>query len=359
MTIVRALPKTYRGSILIVVHTRNDGDSFLAQILGRVTPLPVRFAIDGEQLEAGTILVAPPDFHLLVRASAIELNRGPRENGFRPAVDPLFRTASRVYGSRVMGIVLSGALDDGTYGMKVVQDGGGTTVIQDPNEATVPSMPLNVLRTIDVDHVLRASAIAELIVRAADSRSQGEPAMARPKEPEPQNLRGETEVEEMLEDFGPPSGLTCPDCGGSLWEIEDGKLVRYRCHVGHQFTPDGLDSEQSDAVEGALWSAVRVLEEHADLRRRMARRAQAAGLNHVSSGFEKSADETHRQAHSIRGLLFGRDVAAPMQAAVEKNGGERDDRAERRPAMSIKRGKQDGRATSNGRATKKRGKKPR
>jgi two-component system, chemotaxis family, protein-glutamate methylesterase/glutaminase len=218
---------------------------------------------------------------------------------------------------------------------------------------------LNVLRTITVDHVLRASAIADLIVRSADSHSGGEPAMSRPKDPEPQDLRDETDVDEMLGEFGPPSGLTCPDCGGSLWEIEDGKLVRYRCHVGHQFTPEGLDSQQSDAVEGALWSAVRALEEHADLRRRMARRAEAAGLNHVSSGFEKSAEETHRQAHSIRGLLFGRDVATPMQAAVAKAGSERGDPAERRPSMSITRGKQVGRAPGNGRATKKRGKKPR
>jgi two-component system, chemotaxis family, protein-glutamate methylesterase/glutaminase len=300
--------------------------------------------------------VAPPDFHLLVRRDGIELNRGPRENGFRPAVDPLFRTASRIYGSRVIGVVLSGALDDGTYGMKVIQDGGGTTVVQDPNEATVPSMPLNVLRTIDVDHVLRASAIADLIVRAADSRSQGDVAMARSKEPDPQNLRDETELEEMLEDFGPPSGLTCPDCGGSLWEIEDGKLMRYRCHVGHQFTPDGLDSEQSDAVEGALWSAVRVLEEHADLRRRMARRAKAAGLTVVSSGFEQSADETHRQAHSIRTLLFGRDVAVPMQLAVAGNGGEH---AGDQMSGSMTRSKAPRRTSGNGRATKKRAPKPR
>ena len=138
--------------------------------------------------------------------------------------------------------------------------------------------------------------------------------MAR-QEPDPQNAAEETDVEEMEQQLGPPSGLTCPDCGGALWEIEDGALTRYRCHVGHQFTTEGLDAGQSDVVEGALWTAVRVLEEHADLRKRMADRALDAGMQLVATGFANSANESQRQAHTIRELLFGRGPEGPSQSS--------------------------------------------
>ena len=134
--------------------------------------------------------------------------------------------------------------------------------------------------------------------------------MARQKEPEPQNPAEETDVAEMEREYGRPSGLTCPDCGGALWDIEDGELTRFRCHVGHQFTTGALDAEQQNAVEGALWSAVRVLEEHAELRKRLASRAEASGYDSVSSGFSRSARDSQQQAHTIRQLLFGR-VASP------------------------------------------------
>ena len=139
--------------------------------------------------------------------------------------------------------------------------------------------------------------------------------MARTKEPEPQDSAEETDVKEMEQEFGPPSGLTCPDCGGALWEIQDGKLMRYRCHVGHQFSIEGLDAEQQNAVESALWSAVRVLEEHADLRKRMARRAEAGGMKAVREAFAKSAHDSQTQAHTIRELLFGRTEPSPLPLA--------------------------------------------
>jgi two-component system chemotaxis response regulator CheB len=321
LEIVRVLTRNYPLPILIAVHTRHDGDSYLAPILSRLSRNPVEFATQDAPIEPGRILVAPPDFHMLVRRGRIHLNRGPRENGFRPAVDPLFRTAARVYRTGVMGIVLSGALDDGTYGMQVIAEEGGVTVVQDPEEASIPSMPLSVMKAVAVDHVLTAEQIGQLLASesAAPAGVEGDEAMARSKEPEPQNVDEDTEVREMLVAFGPPSGLTCPDCGGALWEIDDGKLVRYRCHVGHQFSPDGLDAEQRSAVEGALWSAVRVLEEHAELRRRMARRAADAGLETVSAGFDNSASETHRQAQSIRTLLFGRDTPEPPPPPAENS----------------------------------------
>ena len=319
-TIVREIPSNLCAAILVVVHTRAEGTSYLDRILSRESSVPVAFAEDGVAIRPGHIYVAPPDLHLTVRDRTIRLTHGPKENGFRPAVDPLFRTAARSFGPAVMGIVLSGALDDGSYGLKVVKDRGGVAVVQDPNEATHPEMPLNAMRAVAVDHVLDAAAIASLIMErcgAADGSEKGERRMARRKEPDPQ-LGEETDVEAMEADLGPPSGLTCPDCGGALWEINDGALTRYRCHVGHQYTTEGLDSGQSEAVEAALWSAVRVLEEHADLRKRMAHRAEDAGMAQVASGFHASAQNWQGQAHTIRELLFGQtspDSAPPLPPA--------------------------------------------
>jgi two-component system, chemotaxis family, protein-glutamate methylesterase/glutaminase len=329
LQIISRLPNSLSVPILIVVHTRTEGDSVLPQILGRVSRVPVCFATDRAAITPGHIYIAPPDFHLLVTPLGIRLNRGPRENGFRPAIDPLFRSAARVYRSGTMGIILSGALDDGSYGLKVLKDSGGVAVVQDPDEAPFPSMPANAIRVVDVDHVMPAAQIPAVITKLSELSPKKESSMARKiqpttdgprrggtgREPEPQNVADETEVQDMQETFGPPSGLTCPDCGGALWEIHDGALARYRCHVGHQFSIEGLDGEQQDAVESALWSAVRVLEEHADLRHRMARRAEASGMQTVSEAFTKSARDSHRQAHTIRGLLFGRDEPSPMPFA--------------------------------------------
>ena len=141
--------------------------------------------------------------------------------------------------------------------------------------------------------------------------------MARSEEPEPQDPAEETSVDEMKKEYGLASGLTCPDCGGALWEIHNGELARYRCHVGHQYTTETLDAEQQQMVEGALWSAVRVLEERADLRRKMAKRAQERGMAVVSSGFDESARDSETQASTIRALLFGREESETAPAPVQ------------------------------------------
>lgn len=312
-TIIQKLPADLGAAVVVVVHTRTEGTSHLDRVLSRGSRLPVSFATDDKPLEQGAIYVAPPDFHVTVQHRVMRLVHGPRENGFRPAIDPLFRSAARAFGTSAMGVILSGALDDGTYGLKILKDAGGIAVVQDPKEATHPGMVLNAMRFVAVDHVLRASAIADLIIETsrAEASDEGEQVMPR-REPDPQDPSVETDVEEMEQQFGPPSGLTCPDCGGALWEIRNGELTRYRCHVGHQFTADGLDAKQGEAFESALWSAVRVLEEHADLRKRMAQRAQDAGLTHVAVGFADSANESQRQAHTIRELLFGRTLTPPQ-----------------------------------------------
>jgi two-component system chemotaxis response regulator CheB len=303
-TIIGALPASLPACVLVVVHSAPHGGVLLPDILRRVSKLPVAFANEGDALRPGRVWLARPDVHLLIESQKLTLGRGPRENGFRPAIDPLFRTAARELGSRVVGVVLSGGLSDGTYGLSAIKQANGVAVVQDPQEATVSSMPLNAMSEVDVDYVLPAADIAGVIARLARTgrRQEGSPMSVRTPDPEPQ-LSGLTEVGDMNARFGPSSGLTCPDCGGALWEVEAGRVVRYQCHVGHQYAPESLDAGQRDAIDCALWTAVRVLEEHADLKERMARRATDRGLRAVSAGFSHSADGARAQAERIRSIM--------------------------------------------------------
>lgn len=315
LKVIAELPADLPASVIIVIHTRADTNSYLPQILARRTSLPVEFASHDSPIVGGRIYVAPPDFHVLVTREGLQLSRGPKENGFRPAIDPLFRSASRIKGKRVIGVVLSGGLDDGTYGLQTIKDAGGVTIVQDPEEAIVSGMPQSAIRHVKPDHVTSATNIGKLIAELSGTSETGVNEMARNGEPEPQDPGDLTDVLDMQKCFGPPTGLTCPDCGGALWEIKDGQLFRYRCHVGHQYSSEGLDVEQHEAVEGALWSAARLLEEHAELRRRMAARVRTAGLKSVSKSFEASAHDSQRQAAQLRTLLFTRHTPEPARDA--------------------------------------------
>ncbi len=308
--LVEVLPKDLSAAIVVAIHTRSDTGSYLPTILSRRTALPVAFAEPDEELRAGRIYVAPPDFHVQVGRERLHLSRGPKENGFRPAIDPLFRSAARYHKAGVMGVVLSGGLDDGTYGLQRIKDAGGITVVQDPDEAVVTGMPRSAIQHVGPDHVLNAADIGHLIASLSGATVAGSVHMTT-NDPEPQDPLELTEVIDMQRIYGPPSGLTCPDCGGALWELRNDQFTRYRCHVGHQYSSEALDTEQHEAVEAALWSAVRVLEEHAELRRRMASRADHGGMSVVADGFATSARDAQDQAAQIRDLLFARTTPQP------------------------------------------------
>jgi two-component system, chemotaxis family, protein-glutamate methylesterase/glutaminase len=325
--IIRRLPPSLDAAVLVAVHMPANGSAALPRILAREGDLPVSFATDGQPLAAGHVYVAPPDFHLLVDGQQLRVVHGPRENGFRPAIDPLFRSAARSSGPRVIGVILSGALSDGTYGLSVIKQHGGTAIVQDPDEAAVPSMPRNAIAAVDVDHVLQARDIAGVITELTRAQSAPEVNMPRSRDLEPQLAAKETEVAEMQQRFGAASGLTCPDCGGALWEVQENRVLRYQCHVGHQYAPDNLDAAQRDAIDSALWSAVRILEEHAELKLRMARRATDNRLAVVADGFESDARDAHRQAQSIRSVLVDAGAAlnsvpgeSPRRAAATNGG---------------------------------------
>jgi two-component system chemotaxis response regulator CheB len=335
-TIVNALPVGLKASVLVVMHMRAGPDGVLPDILDRATQLPVAFAKNGDSLRYGHVYVAQPDAHLIVVSGGLRLVHGPRENGFRPAVDPLFRTAARELGSRVVGVILSGGLSDGTYGLSLIKQHGGIAIVQDPAEASVDSMPRNALNAVDADYVLPAAQIAATVTRLIEepprtSNSHATHAGSRPHdELEPQLSRENTKVSEMEELFGRASSLTCPDCGGALWEVGDGRVVRYQCHVGHQYAQDALEAEQRESMDSALWTAVRVLEEYAELKKRMAKRAADNGMATVSKGFADGARDADSQAQRIRSLLFVPNNGFGAAEAARRQAGETRPRSARR-----------------------------
>lgn len=325
LTLVEQLPEDLPAAVLVVLHIPAEPPSVLPGILARVSNLPVAHAINDERLALGRIYVAPPDQHLLVDKARIKLVHGPKENLHRPSIDTLFRSAARWAGPRTIGVILTGALDDGTSGMRAVQKRGGITIVQDPMEAAFPSMPMSVMQDIKVDYSVRLSDIAPLLATLAGQTAEEEGSY-----PVPDNMEIETRIaqqqmesDEMLanvEKLGKISRLTCPDCHGALWELHDDDLLRYRCHVGHAFSADALSDGQSQMLEVALWSAVRALEEQMLLARRIVERARKANQPRAAKMFEKRAEEAEEHSSAIRQLLLrGKKGAIAEQPIPERD----------------------------------------
>jgi two-component system chemotaxis response regulator CheB len=321
--LVRGFPADFPAAVLVVVHFPADGTSMLPLILQRRGPLPAVHAEDGAEIRPGTIYVAPPDRHLLVDGGRVRLSRGPRENGHRPAADALFRSAALAGGPRVVGVVLSGTLDDGTAGLSVVRRRGGVTVAQHPDDALYAGMPRTAIDAGVVDHVVPASEIAPLLARLAQTPNAEESSVDVPLDD------FEAAIADMREGAifppeppGTPAGLSCPECLGSLYEIRDGELLRYRCRVGHAYGNDTLMAEQGKKVERALWTAMQVLNERAALSRRTAERMEGRGSVHVAARFRALADDADAQATVISDVLRmaavrgGHDEPRPGEATA-------------------------------------------
>ena len=316
--LVRDLPPDLPAAIFVVLHVPPYGTSVLPAILSRKGPLPARHPADGEAIQPGHIYVAPPDYHLLIEDDRIRLSRGPTENGHRPAIDTLFRTAARSAGPRVIGVVLSGALDDGTAGLQAIKMRGGIAVVQDPDDALFSSMPRSALDNVAVDHVLPLPAIAPAL---ATLTRQPAPEMENTAVSEEMEI--ESDIAEMdmaaieSDRAGAPSGYACPECHGVLWEMQEGELVRFRCRVGHAYSPDSLLATQTKGLEDALWVALRALEESAALARRLNERARQRGHDHAASRFGDQAEDMLQRAAIVRHALVHEQVQAaapPVEA---------------------------------------------
>ena len=318
-SLVSGLPADFPAAVIVVLHVPAVGTSVLPAILTRAGRLPARQAWPDAEVRPGRILVAPPDHHVVVYDGRLTLSHGPRENGHRPAVDVLFRTAARTLGPRVVGVVLSGTLDDGTAGLVAIRSRGGVGVVQDPDDALHGAMPRNAIEGACPEHVLSVDDMPMLLDRLV--RQPVDPYDAPP----PTELM---ELEAAMADLDPaaldnpdrpgdPSGLSCPECGGSLFNISEGGLVRFRCRVGHAWSPDSLAAQQSTALESALWMAMRSLEERAALTDDMASRAMERGHSMTAQGFQRERDEARSAALLVRDLIEDMSGAQGRRAAPE------------------------------------------
>jgi two-component system chemotaxis response regulator CheB len=302
-SVIGQLPADFDAAVCVVLHLPAGGKSLLAPILARQTALETAVAVDGEPLVPGRVYVAPADRHLLVEDGRIVLSRGPKENGVRPAVDAMLRGLAYGYGSRAAAVILSGALGDGSAGAAAVAGAGGTVLVQEPTEAVVPSMPESALRAVaGRATVLGAADIgAALAALAAGRRPIGEDVAMLPDPPQPVPQ-------------GAPTALSCPECRGPLWEDTHGGVTRYRCRVGHAYSEDALVTAQADGVEAALWTAVEVLEERAELLRRVAHRhADPAGTRRR---LEDGTADALRRAGLIRQALVSTPDRVPTVGAA-------------------------------------------
>lgn len=299
--LVAELPPDLSAAVVVVLHMPPRGTSVLPQILSRAGALPAVQAQDGMPTKGGTIFVAPPDSHLLVHDGTLRLDHGPRVNGHRPAVDPLFRSLARAYGTRGAAVVLSGVLDDGTAGLMAVKRAGGATLAQDPREALYDGMPRSAIEIVLPGTVATAAQLGRAI---------GELVLGRPPEPQdaPRPPRSEifVEVDRGSSDDpqpGTPTGLTCPECNGAIWMDDREGVVRFACRTGHEYAPETFEAVQADRVEAALFTALRTLEERAALYRRMAERHRAGGNVRTAERFSLRAEGAVQHAFTLREVI--------------------------------------------------------
>lgn len=324
--LVRLLPANLQSAVFVVMHMSPDGPGLLPQILNAAGSLSASFGKDGEQFLMGRIYVAPPDHHMLIEApDVIRVTRGPKENRFRPAIDPLFRSAALAFGARVAGVILTGKLDDGTAGLAAVKRRGGIAIVQDPIEAFAPSMPRSALRHVTVDHCVVLEKMAPLLAalsngeKIANHGTTEEQPMADELafEVDMASLHKERDPSEILK-IGDPSLFTCPDCHGTLVQLREDGPLRFRCHTGHAFTARSLIEALNESTENTLWSALRGMEEKIMLLQHM---TTHLGEAQDPQGAEKLLDEARmirHRAHLLRRALLADDRSLAEQQEAQR-----------------------------------------
>lgn len=314
LALVEELPKDFNAPVFVVVHIGRSR-SVLPTLLERAGVLPASHAKDGDVFRAGHIYVAPPDWHLLVRDHSIQLSHGPRENHSRPAIDPMFRSAAFAHESRAIGVILSGALSDGTAGLLMIKAHGGTAIVQDPGEAIIGGMPESALRAVQVDHVLPARDIGRLLATELGQMGlrQERTHMAQGQDSAEEMIKQDMRAQENDQRAGQLTMYTCPDCGGVLWQAESGPVTGCRCHVGHAWGAEALLGNKSEELEAALWAGVRLLEERATLSRQLATQVREMNRDEQrAQGIEEQAALDEGRADAIRELLH-----APLNLALQ------------------------------------------
>lgn len=298
--LVSDLPADLDAAVCVVIHLLPTAESLLPQILSRAGRLPAVPAVNGAPLDTGRIYIAPPDRHLMFHDSSLRVVRGPKENRHRPSIDVLFRSAAMTFGDCSIGVLLTGSDDDGTAGLRTIKRHGGVTVAQDPEDAESPRMPASAVVFAKPDFVKPLAEIGPLLTDLVEGHRQkrGKPIRSKPADRTLSMAEGRREDVKVL---GTPSAFTCPDCNGTLWELEDGDVLQYRCRVGHAYSAESMLEAESDALERALWAAVRTLEESAVVSRRIAHKSDV-----LREQLRRQAVERDEHARIIRELLTGK-----------------------------------------------------
>jgi len=292
-------------AVLVVLHLSRKGISnFLAHKVQQHTGFHCVIASDGGVIQRGHIYIASPNYHLLVKNGRTMIGHGPEENRWRPSIDVLFRSAAVHYGVRTIGIILTGLLDDGASGMQAIRKSGGICIVQDPNEAEYPDMPLAVLNSMEVDHCISLAEIGPII---SEISSRDIPHHVQI----PEDLRSEAEIAEkasigidIVSQLGDKSIYTCPDCGGGLWKLSNEKMDRYRCHIGHSYSERDLVIKQAEHLESTLWVALRIMEERRNLLKKMEEDTRRKGFMRIASDHGDRGEELQSHINKLKGMLF-------------------------------------------------------
>jgi two-component system, chemotaxis family, protein-glutamate methylesterase/glutaminase len=292
------------AAFFLVLHLSRKGvGKYLFQRLQEASTLPCRVAEDGEPIKKGVIYIAPPDEHMLVTRTKVVVGKGAPENRWRPSINNLFRSAAATFNSRTIGIILTGMLDDGASGMASIKRAGGIAIVQDPNEADHPDMPLSVLDNVEVDYTASLAQMGELLQEIIQN--------TEPEEVEvPYDIKMETAIDQRvstrIEDISQLEKIdvSCPDCGGGLYITQKEHPTHYRCHVGHSFTDRELLIRLSEVMESTFWTSLRMMEERRALLLKLAKKDKDRGYESTANRHLERAKEMEVHISNLKQILF-------------------------------------------------------
>jgi two-component system chemotaxis response regulator CheB len=303
--LIRQIPKNINAAIFVVLHLSKAAvPEILVERIKKVSALPCSVAIHNQAIKPGHIYIAPPDAHLMIKRDSIIIGHGPAENRFRPSIDVMFRSAAASFGESAIGIVLTGFLNDGTAGMWAIKQSGGHCLVQDPNEAEYPDMPLSVVETMEADYCIPLKAMGNIIRKIAEKKP------VKTIEP-PAIVRAESRLSEKaatdleaVSELGEKTVYACPDCGGGLWNMNNGRVKHYRCHIGHSYSEKDLQLRQSETIEQTLWVALRMMEERKILLMKLAAENRNKGLEFLHKSVSEQAGQLTTHIEKMKKLLF-------------------------------------------------------
>ncbi len=320
--IVSSLPPDFRTPIFIVWHMSPDTIGILPEVLNRLNGISVANAYNDEKIVPGRIYVAPPDHHLIIEDGFIRLTHGPKENRFRPAIDPLFHSAAYSYGNGVIGIILSGALDDGTAGLWTVKQQGGIAIVQDPMDAEVPSMPKNAMRQVKIDHVVAVDDLADLLVQLV---AEPPPELNNNFEDDLTHTeinigKKENVLKHEIMDYGEHTPFTCPVCHGVLTRLQSDNIIRFSCHTGHTYSIDSLLTTLTERIEDALYNAIRGIDESTILLNHLGDHYAAINQPKLAALYFKKAKDVSDRSNLVRRAAMTQELInnESLRREVEK-----------------------------------------